>query len=163
MMIDISLDEVRADDLPGLTAIYLDSARHHVELDPDFYHVPDAAEIADLFRERLDSADQTFFVARAGRTIVGSVDIQIVRASKRPSMVRPCVAADIGIAVLAGYRGMGIGQRLLAAAEEWALAQGAERLTLNCHAANVDAIRLYNRLGYRTTGLLMENRRPSTG
>lgn len=41
------------------------------------------------------------------------------------------------------------------AAEEWACRQGAEVMILDCHVANVAAIALYERLGYRTAGFLM--------
>jgi GNAT superfamily N-acetyltransferase len=70
-------------------------------------------------------------------------------------MVRPRVGADVGIAIREGWRGGGIGRRLMAAAEAWARERGAEQMTLDCHAANDAAIAFYDALGYRTVGHFM--------
>ena len=53
-----------------------------------------------------------------------------------------------GIAIDAGWRGRGIGNALLDAAEETARAIGLDRVSLICFEANRDALRLYLRRGF---------------
>lgn len=52
------------------------------------------------------------------------------------------------LAVRPGYRGNGIGRRLLEAARQRARALGLEQLSLLCFAANTEARRLYEREGF---------------
>lgn len=53
------------------------------------------------------------------------------------------------VAVLPAWQRRGIGMKLLAAAEERARAAGLTRCSLDVELSNVDARRLYERLGYR--------------
>jgi GNAT superfamily N-acetyltransferase len=52
------------------------------------------------------------------------------------------------VAVFPKYRGQGIGNQLLAAADERAKSLGLSRLSLICFEPNEAAMRLYRRLGY---------------
>ena len=52
------------------------------------------------------------------------------------------------VAVLAGYRGQRIGERMLALAEQIARERGACKLTLEVLSGNVGAMRLYQRMGF---------------
>lgn len=64
--------------------------------------------------------------------------------------------AEIDVAVLAEFRGRGVGRALMAHGEHWAWERGAHLMMLNAHAENADAIRFYTeRLSYRRVGLLL--------
>lgn len=52
------------------------------------------------------------------------------------------------LAVLPGYRGLGIAERMLALVEEEARARGACKLTLEVLSGNAPAMRLYARVGF---------------
>jgi ribosomal protein S18 acetylase RimI-like enzyme len=52
------------------------------------------------------------------------------------------------LAVQPEYRGRGIGRLLLEEVERRARARGSSKLTLEVHATNVDAMRLYRRFGF---------------
>ena len=52
------------------------------------------------------------------------------------------------LAVLPAHRGRGIGRLLLQEAERRARARGSSKLTLEVHASNEGAIRLYQRFGF---------------
>lgn len=52
------------------------------------------------------------------------------------------------VAVLAGYRGQRIAERMLALAEQIARERGACKLTLEVLSGNVGAMRLYQRVGF---------------
>lgn len=92
------------------------------------------------------------WVALAGRGgIVGHVDL---RAHPAPCMVHRCL---LGTGVHREWRRSGIGQRLLDAAIEWAKAdQQMAWIDLHVIASNGAAVRLYERAGFRETGLVRD-------
>ena len=53
------------------------------------------------------------------------------------------------------YRGLGFGTRALQAAEEWAISLGIQHIDLNVFGHNVDAQRLYKKLGYEAARISM--------
>jgi len=57
--------------------------------------------------------------------------------------------------VVEGYRGQGLGHRLLETAEEWARQQGLPRISLSVGVSNTLAQRLYQSLGYQVETLRM--------
>jgi RimJ/RimL family protein N-acetyltransferase len=85
-------------------------------------------------------------VALDGRTVVGWCDIV---PSKREAF-RHC--ATLGMGLLAGYRGRGIGTRMLRAALDRAREQGLERVELEVFASNEQAIGLYRKMGFAVEG-----------
>lgn len=56
---------------------------------------------------------------------------------------------SLGMGVAAGYRGQGIGERLLRSTIAHALHSGIFRITLEARADNAAAIRLYEKVGFR--------------
>ena len=52
------------------------------------------------------------------------------------------------VAVLPGYRGQRIGEKMLALAEQIAIERGACKLTLEVLQGNAGAVRLYERIGF---------------
>jgi len=61
------------------------------------------------------------------------------------------------IAVSPAYRGQGVGQSLLAAAQTYALGKGCCKLTLEVLSGNHTAMRSYERFGFEQYSLLPEN------
>jgi len=151
----VRIERATTNDIEGIAQTYVDSARRHRDLDPALYQVPAVEDVARDLAQHWDGPDQATFVARVEGTVVGSVNIRLVRPRTGAGMVTPRVVADVGIAILGLYRRQGIGRRLMEEAEAWARSQGAETMTLDCHAGNTTAISFYQSLGYHTTGLLM--------
>ena len=85
-------------------------------------------------------------VAVDGETVVGWCDIV---PSKREAF-RHC--GTLGMGLLAGYRGRGIGTRMLRAALDRARVQGLERVELEVFASNDQAIGLYRKMGFAVEG-----------
>lgn len=54
----------------------------------------------------------------------------------------------MGLVVDADYRSLGIGAKIMAAAEAWGRARGLSRLRLRTNLKRVEAHRFYERLGY---------------
>lgn len=62
------------------------------------------------------------------------------------------VAQLTALVVPPEMRGRGVGRALVAAAEQWARAQGAERLVVTTALHRADAPLFYERLGFEHTG-----------
>ncbi len=106
--------------------------------------VTDRAERRAI-RHAIDSATMDVIVALVadapgGEVLVGAAVLERRRSSR--------IARLASIAVAPGRNGLGIGGRLLAAAEARALEAGCARLRLEVRADNGGGIRLYERRGY---------------
>jgi prolyl-tRNA editing enzyme YbaK/EbsC (Cys-tRNA(Pro) deacylase)/ribosomal protein S18 acetylase RimI-like enzyme len=153
---DVTIRPAVEADAAALAGVYLDSAEHHIGLDPGFYHKPDEGGVAEAIARAMAAEDTAVLLAEVGGRVAGFVQARLMRAPEAANMIRPQLSAEVGIAVLRGDRQRGLGTALMAAAEDWAVAHGAHAILLNCHAANRGAIRMYEKLGYRTLGLLMQ-------
>jgi RimJ/RimL family protein N-acetyltransferase len=60
--------------------------------------------------------------------------------------------ADLGLMVARSHRRQGIGRALLAAAVDWARANGVQKLELHVFPYNEAAIRLYEQFGFEREG-----------
>lgn len=77
-----------------------------------------------------------------------------------PAVVRPMIELESqapgawyvnAVAVVESFRGCGVGSRLMALADLLAVQSGSDRVCLIVAVGNTHAVRLYRRLGYRTT------------
>lgn len=88
-------------------------------------------------------------VAAGGREVFGVITSHIF-----PSLHSAAPIAWITTLVVSSdARGMGVGTKLLEAAERWAVENGAERVSLTSGVAREDAHRFYESRGYQHTGL----------
>ncbi len=99
-------------------------------------------EVRAQFRDA-DPARALWLAAEVDGRVVGGANAARGRFSKNAH------TADFGIAILAAYRGRGIGEALLRVAIDWARAVGIRKLTLGVFATNERAIRLYRKLGFQ--------------
>lgn len=149
------------EDAAGITRVYMESAVHHAEIDPERCYLPDAALIEERYRGGRqhpdpDSAAVTL-VAQLDAEIVGLLDAQLQRPFD--PMLRPftyCFVADVAVAVK--HRGMGIGEQLLKAAEHWGREHGADFMSLLYNAGNARVRELYARLGYQPAAVSLTKR-----
>ncbi|CAL4859750.1 GNAT family N-acetyltransferase [Microbacterium sp. MM2322] len=95
----------------------------------------------------------------AGETWVGSVSV-LLRAPGDTDTVGRAVSAPqadlVGVFVDADHRGQGVLDALVEAASAWAVAVGADGLTLEVHVDNARAQAAYRRLGFIPTGLVVD-------
>lgn len=123
------------DDLVPLFAAYL-----------SFYKVDKSTrEVREFLAARLERSDSTIFIAHSERGAAqGLVQLYPLYASLalRPSLL----LSDLYVADHA--RRQGIGEQLLEAARQHALATGACGLQLETARTNLTAQSLYERLGY---------------
>lgn len=89
---------------------------------------------------------QCILVAEQQGRVVGSIEMI------RGAMKKNSHTAIFGMALFPDFRGRGLGQGLLQAAEEWAANTGVEKISLAVFATNEHAIRLYLNMGYQEEG-----------
>jgi len=92
------------------------------------------------------------FVAVDGAKVVGAVDLHPHKFEGFRHN------AGLGIGLLAGYRGAGLGPRLLETAIAAAAQHGFRRLELVVYANNAAAIRLYEKFGFTREGVFRGQR-----
>lgn len=106
--------------------------------------------------------DQLFFSIDVQQAVIQNADPayhQVWVADQAGDVVGECEAvrgiwpktlhtATVALIVAASYRGQGIGQGFLEAAEHWAREHGLIKLCLSVFHTNAGAIRLYQRMGY---------------
>ena len=110
---------------------------------------PAAPEAMRARFDRIAAHDEyeTYVAERDGR-VVGFVGMMVGLSYTYD----PPFARLLSLVVEPGERGRGTGAALLAAAERWALAQGATQLHLTAALHREGTHRFYERLGYERTG-----------
>jgi RimJ/RimL family protein N-acetyltransferase len=101
-------------------------------------------------RWRLDGS----LVAVHGEEIVGSIHVDAAGGHG---------FGEIGMAVARAWRGRGVGSLLMAAAIDWARAQGLHKLCLSVFAHNDAGIALYRKFGFVEEGRRIKQFRRSSG
>jgi aminoglycoside 6'-N-acetyltransferase len=144
-------------DEEALLALQLESAIHHASVDPIRWRVPTIEEEAASRRywHSLKPRDGGFVAVADGRPI-GMIELWLRRPKGPPGARVASVKADLGLSVDPAWRGRGVGTALLQAGEDWARAQGADRMILDAASANAGAIRLYERVGYEINAVEMD-------
>jgi putative acetyltransferase len=101
---------------------------------------------AEYVAQLASQANSVYLLAEHAGEVVGTLDFSGHQRSQRNH------GGELGMSVAAAHRARGIGTALLQALFAWAPAHGVTRLELCVFASNVDAIRLYERLGFELEG-----------
>ena len=110
-----------------------------------------ALEMAQLAATPASSRGAVLVAARADGTLGGFAEVS-VRHDHVEGTASPPVAYLEGWYVEPGLRGGGVGQRLLAAVEQWAAARGFRELASDAELANQPAIETHLRCGFQEVG-----------
>jgi ribosomal protein S18 acetylase RimI-like enzyme len=146
-------------DLPALRPLWLSVHHRHAESMPELAPYVDDGQTwaarSALYTELLAKPDTVLLLAEADGALVG-YGLAHVLATADTWIADTWRTADrVGeiesLAVLPSHRGRGIGSRLIDALEDELAAFGVTDLILGVLAGNTDAIRLYERRGYRPT------------
>ena len=146
---DLEIREAQPADAQSLLAYMQELIREpglDIPLAPDEFQMTVQEE--EEFLRRLKTAENAvMFLAMSGREIVGEINLQ---GGTRQAMRHD---AFLGMSVRKGWRGKGIGTRLMARAMEWA--QGnpvVRRVELTVYARNAAAIHLYKKFDFKVEG-----------
>jgi len=85
---------------------------------------------------------QRIYVAEVGGRVVGQVDVRI------PTFEKARHVANLGIAIVGAFRGLGIGRALMERALAWMKLRRVEKATLEVFASNERALALYRKMGF---------------
>ena len=147
--VGVNIREARAADAARIIA-YLQGLAE--EPDINIPAAPGEFDIAveeeeEFIRGHAEADNSILIVAEAGEQIIGVMNIT---GGQRKAMRH---GGRLGISVHRDWRGRGIGGRMLEEAIGWARGTGVlTRIQLEVYARNVDAVRLYERLGFRIEG-----------
>jgi hypothetical protein len=75
----IEIRPVTIDDLETLIDIYLDTALHHVAIDPEVFHVPTRDDVAVRLRRRIEGRGETgeYVAAIVDGEMAGSASLDL--------------------------------------------------------------------------------------
>jgi RimJ/RimL family protein N-acetyltransferase len=111
--------------------VYLMSERHPRTVD----------EVRAQYRDA-NPRSELWLVAEVGGAVVGGGNFTRGKWSKNAH------TADLGVAIRAEFRGLGLGEAVMRAGIEWARDVGIRKLKLGVFATNDRAIALYRKLGF---------------
>jgi GNAT superfamily N-acetyltransferase len=104
----------------------------------------DGPDVRRRLRRLQDSPSDRVFLAEAGGRPVALLGMHVV-----PLLHRDALARITALIVTKDYRGRGIGTRLLATAERWAVEHGCTQVELNSGDHHRPAHTFYQHRGYR--------------
>ncbi|HLH70350.1 MAG TPA: GNAT family N-acetyltransferase [Candidatus Dormibacteraeota bacterium] len=156
-MADISVRPARPGDGAGLACVWLDAGRYYASLNPDVFHVPDEEGLSEHFERVLASCrpDVHHVVAEAEGRVVGSAvgRLEPPLDSARHQLHRHlahCRLIIDAVVVSEGFRGRGVGTRLMNAIEEWGRRHGATLVLLDSYPESALSLPFFEeRAGYR--------------
>ncbi|KKK38869.1 GNAT family acetyltransferase [Mesobacillus campisalis] len=117
----------------------------------------DEAGFKQLISEDTESARSLFLVAEVNGRIAGFARCE------GSSLKRLAHKVEFGICVLKEFWGYGIGQNLLREAILWADGSGIKKISLSVLETNEKAIKLYQKHGFETEGILRKDKLLSDG
>lgn len=103
----------------------------------------DAQQEAEFLKEKAESPNEIEIVAVVDGVVAGTAGIEAVGAKYKLKH-----RAELGIAILKEYWGLGIGKALMEACIECAKDAGYTQLELNVVAENERAVSLYKKMGF---------------
>lgn len=103
----------------------------------------DAQQEAEFLKEKTESPNEIEIVAVVDGVVAGTAGIEAVGAKYKLKH-----RAELGIAILKEYWGLGIGKALMEACIECAKEAGYTQLELNVVAENERAVALYKKMGF---------------
>jgi ribosomal protein S18 acetylase RimI-like enzyme len=146
-------------DLPLLEPLWVSVHHHHAEVMPDLAPSVDDRQTwavrSQLYAELLAKPDTVLLLASADGAVIGYGLAHVSPASGTWVADTWQTGDRVGeiesLAVQPGYRGQGIGSRLLTALTAELATAGVRDLVLGVLPGNDAAIRLYQRQGFRPT------------
>jgi ribosomal protein S18 acetylase RimI-like enzyme len=146
-------------DLPLLEPLWVSVHHHHAEVMPDLAPYVDDRQTwavrSQLYAELLAKPETVLLLASADGAVIGYGLAHVSPASGTWVADTWQTGDRVGeiesLAVQPGYRGQGIGSRLLTALTAELATAGVRDLVLGVLPGNDAAIRLYQRQGFRPT------------
>lgn len=114
---------------------------------------PKPFSVVTEFQSGLIESNSPVYYAIDGDRVVGWCDVSI------PDNPRLKHRGSLGMGIVQGYRGQGVGSRLMNAIAEHAKKIGLEKIELHVYTSNLAAIALYRRFGFEQEGVIKKYRK----
>jgi ribosomal protein S18 acetylase RimI-like enzyme len=147
---DIAIRPARDGDLPAIVALLADDPLGRAR---EEYREPLPAAYYDAFRAIGEQRGNVVLVAEAAGQVVGCLQFTAIPGLARRGMKRGQIE---GVRIGAGWRGRGLGERLVRHAIALAEAEGCGLVQLTTDNMRPDAHRFYQGLGFAATHLGMK-------
>lgn len=145
---DVALRDLAADEVECVKWALYEAVSWAPDRElPPYEALVDHPELLRYHRDWGRSGDAAI-VAIDGDGVVGVAFYRLFTDDDHGHGYVDAETPELGIAVAAGYRGRGVGTRLMRGLEQVARGAGMRRLSLSVDPEN-PALRLYERLGYR--------------
>jgi GNAT superfamily N-acetyltransferase len=147
----VAIRRATSADVDGIVSVLWDvgAEGRWIGTEVPFDRVARAAAVA----ERLVGPDDLWLVADVDANVVGHLVLGIA----------PYGTAELGMALLPPWRGVGIGSALLAQGVDWARDAGALKIALELWPGNDAALALYRRMGFVEEGRKRRHYRRRSG
>jgi GNAT superfamily N-acetyltransferase len=163
----VAVRPARVSDAADLARIWIEVARHLVELDPEAAQMPSTDGLVEFFEKLLGrprSEDSVWLVAEVGGQVIGDISARLERPAKdaERQVVRYLGKIRVyvdALGVAEAYRRQGVGTRLMHAIEQWGRGRGAVLVLLDTHARSPLSVPFHERrMGYRRRSIVFEKR-----
>lgn len=143
-------------DLERLTELFTELHRHHVEIKPETFIMPERGWFSQRLADILSDSGQTVLVCDSGEINAYAV-VTIMDVNTEEKIPRRVCYIDC-FAVSESCRRCGIGTELFNAVKAFGKENGCTSVQLGVCASNADAVRFYEKMGLDPRTIQMEMR-----
>jgi len=142
-------------DYPGIAIVGQESQEIHHQAHPTIFQSATPGFTEAYVEDLIEGQQTAVYVAEEEDQILGYAFLH-VQEHAWLEIYQPTLIAEItDIAVTEQMRARGLGRQLFAAAQDWAISQGAKRLELVVWEFNKNAFDFYQRRGLQTLARTM--------
>lgn len=153
-MSEVKVEIAILNDAEDIARISYQVGKMHDEAVPEYFKPTDESEHLRIVKDMLKSRDNIVFKAIYEGRICGVLFLRIVeKLGQGATYSKYGVITNFGVDE--NYRKKGIGTALMVKVEEYVKEQGLEALDLSVFVFNSNAIKFYERLGYKALDLNM--------
>lgn len=150
-MEDVIIRKATAQDYGAVSEIYEQSTKLHSNLEPGWIKEDRPFGIdKDDYTKLINGSKSTILVAVSQDVVVGFVETLIKNEPENDYFNEKNFAWVDDLAVRDDIQGVGIGRKLMEAAEEWARNKKVDSIELTTRTINSSAVEFYKKLGYET-------------
>lgn len=143
-------------DRERLTELFMQLHRHHVEIKPETFRMPEREWFSERIAGILNDGGQTVFMHENG-VIDGYAVVKITDVNTDEKIPRRLCYIDC-FAVAENCRRQGIGTELFGAVKAFGKERGCTNVQLGVSACNTNAVAFYNEMGLVPRTIIMEMR-----
>lgn len=143
----------RLEDIPAISRLYEGLFALTAHLQPEFWQTAEQDET--FLVSFIGNNESDIFVAEIENEIIGFALVQEQETLPHNSIVPHRFAYFMDVMVKSEYRNKGIGTRFIEKVKEWAKERKLDYIELHVVAENTQAIKLYERNGYKHAMHLM--------